>query len=609
MMNNLNVQDELVSATNTKNKPHIVATQNSNLFLFSIGAAFFLLMAILGWVKLQYGFNFTDEGMYMTDGWRMSIGDHLFPDNSTNVTFLYTVFNEYIFKLNPDITLYGFRKLQYCCAIFAMLLLGISVYRWTREFWYFPFTLSLFAFTGLDVNGMASNFSYYVYPHLFITLHIALLLFALKQQQGISRDCLFFLSGIFLWAIGFSLLPLSVTLIGPIALWLLFNFLYRSPYTFSVRNVASLYVPIIFAWLIFLVVNGLDFFDAAHKMYGYISEGRQSKADLFISSIPYILTSLMLVIALMVVGRRSTWLSLGVSAGLSVIIFAIINTNLFGVIPSFWRGWFNTQMWFSSLLLTIWVIVFGSVAYRFKRGTKLDDTSQLLVVLIVPSILMGGLFAFFSTLGPITVQFVAIPTMLALTVFVARWMQGGSRALLVLVLLLWPFYYTMARTDWEFTYFDAPPRYLNSTFKEGFATGIRTNQIYFSMASWMQAVAQKYSRDGDFAIVTNSAPMVYMIIQRRPALNHSWSGIGNSMSLKLDAIDQMMRDDREPKIAFRFITVPMLLPSSMRDETFIFGEPRPIDPTDPIESYLLEHMKLIDSFEFQQRSWVELYVR
>lgn len=578
-------------------------------FLSGIGAVFFLFMAVLGWKKLQFGFNFIDEGMYMTDGWRMAVGDKLFPDNSTNVTFLYTIFNEYIFKLNPNITLYGFRKLQYCCAIFSMLLLASSMYRWTREIWYLPFALSLFAFTGLDANGMASNFSYYVYPHFFITLHIAMLLFALKQQQGIARDALFALSGICLWGVGFSLLPLIVTLISPIILWLLFNRWCLSAQPFSTRDMMAVYLPIILAWSVFLAINGVEFFVAAHKMYSYLSEFNQGRYQLLSEATPYILVSLLLVVALIFTGYRSTLLSVIIVAGLSATIFVVIDTNLFGVIPPFWKGWFNAQMWLASLVVATWIMVLCSLFYQYKKMFMLDNTSQLLLVLLVPCIIMGGLFVFFSSLGPLTVQSASIPTMLALAVLVAQWGRSSTRGFLMLTLILGPFYYSMAWADWKFTYFDLPPKYLTSTFTEGFATGIRTNKLYFSMASWMQGMSHKYSQEGDFAIVTDQTPMGYMLINRRPALNHSWGGLGNSKSLRRDAVTQMIRDNREPKIAFRFVSAPLFLPTSMKEDKYYLGVQSPMNPRDPIDSYMLQSMKYVDSFSFQQRTWIELYVR
>jgi hypothetical protein len=582
---------------------------SGKFILFATGLIVFLWMAILGWGKLQYGFNFIDEGMYMTDGWRMAVGDMLFPDNSTNVTFLYTVFNEYVFKLNPDITLYGFRKLQYCCAIFSMLLLATAVYRWTREFWYLPFALSLFAFTGLDANGMASNLSYYVYPHFFITLYIALLLFALKQQQGITRVVLFALSGACLWGIGFSLLPLTVTLICPIVLWLLFNRWCMSGNSFSTRDLVVVYLPIIFAWCVFIAFNGVDFFDAVGKMYGYLSEFNQGRYQLLLEAIPYVCFSLILVAALIAVGHRSTLLSLIVAAGFSAIIFAVINTNLFEVIPPFWGGWFNSQMWLASLVVSTWIMGLSSIFFQYKKTHMLDDTSQLFLVLLIPCIIMGGLFVFFSSLGPLTVQSASIPTMLALAVLVAQWARGSIRGLLILTLMLGPFYYSMAWADWKFTYFDLPPKYLTSTFTQGFATGIRTNKLYFSMATWMQEMSHQYSQEGDFAIVTDQTPMGYMLINRRPALNHSWGGLGNSKPLRRDAVAQMIRDKREPKIAFRFVSAPLFLPTSIREEKYALGGQSQMNPDDPIDGYMMHNMKHVDSFFFQQRTWIELYIR
>ena len=43
---------------------------NSQLFVFIICLCVFLLAAAFGWEKLQYGFNFLDEGWHMVEGWR-----------------------------------------------------------------------------------------------------------------------------------------------------------------------------------------------------------------------------------------------------------------------------------------------------------------------------------------------------------------------------------------------------------------------------------------------------------------------------------------------------------------------------------------------------------
>lgn len=189
----------------------------------SIGIATFVTAAILGWIKLQYGFSIIDEGMYMVDGWRLTVGDRLFPDSGTSVSMLYVLFNALVFYVVPDITLLQFRQLQYLLTLVAILAICWGSYRWLPHRSYLApilASLSVFAFTGLDPVGLAANLSYYTYPHFFFTLHIAFTLAALIRS-GWRRQLLLVASGLALWAIGFSLLPLSVTMVSPILLWLL----------------------------------------------------------------------------------------------------------------------------------------------------------------------------------------------------------------------------------------------------------------------------------------------------------------------------------------------------------------------------------------------------
>ena len=42
--------------------------------IFIIGIILFIAIACFGWVKLQYGFNFIDEGYHATESWRLAAG-------------------------------------------------------------------------------------------------------------------------------------------------------------------------------------------------------------------------------------------------------------------------------------------------------------------------------------------------------------------------------------------------------------------------------------------------------------------------------------------------------------------------------------------------------
>jgi len=97
---------------------------NYRKIVITAGVLIFLGAAILGWIKLQYGFNFIDEGYHMTSSWRLTAGDQFLKDKVSGAEMLYNLINASIFKIYPKITLLGFRQLQYCLTILALFLIG-----------------------------------------------------------------------------------------------------------------------------------------------------------------------------------------------------------------------------------------------------------------------------------------------------------------------------------------------------------------------------------------------------------------------------------------------------------------------------------------------------
>ena len=87
---------------------------NRQSVIFGIAIAVFCVAAFIGWQKLQYGFNFIDEGYHMTEAWRLTAGDDFFKDKFTGALRSSTLINAVVFKACPDITLLGFRELAIC---------------------------------------------------------------------------------------------------------------------------------------------------------------------------------------------------------------------------------------------------------------------------------------------------------------------------------------------------------------------------------------------------------------------------------------------------------------------------------------------------------------
>ena len=114
----------------------------------ALSLLFFLIAAGFGWEKLHYGLSFVDEGHHMTESWRLAAGDHFLRDKYTGALMLYTLLNSVIFKICPDITLLGFRKLQYFLTICSLLAFSFALFKVDKQYWYQPFVFSLFAFTN-----------------------------------------------------------------------------------------------------------------------------------------------------------------------------------------------------------------------------------------------------------------------------------------------------------------------------------------------------------------------------------------------------------------------------------------------------------------------------
>ena len=82
------------------------------------------------------------------------------------------------------------------------------------------------------------------------------------------------------------------------------------------------------------------------------------------------------------------------------------------------------------------------------------------------------------------------------------------------------------------------------------------------------------------------------------------------MALMRDAVEQMVRNGREPAIAFRFVIKPLFTQETENGVTkFALGGPLPVSPDTPVDNYLVNHMKFVGTFSFDDKPWVELFVR
>jgi hypothetical protein len=586
-------------------------TARTGRAVLAAGAVLFLVAAVLGWHHLRDGFGFHDEGMYMTDAWRLTAGDRLFPDSYPSVLRLSVVLNAAVFRVAPHITLLGFRELQYVLALLAVAAVGLAARRWVGGGWWLPLVLSLFAYTGLQVQGTARNLSYHTYPHLFFALYFAALLVALTCTGVAARRVWLLAAGVFLWAAGVALLPLAAGAVAPVACWLLGRWLRVAGPRLGAADVAWVLLPVAGLWLALLALWGGDLPRAVLAMWGYMRSHTPRTAFLDPPAWGYVAAALAFLVAARYAVRLRPAAAVVAIAALGAVLFWSVGTNLGGLLPVYWWRPFSRPMWLAALLIAGIVLFFAGAGLERRRHGGCTVHAGLPFLVLTQAPILGLLIGHFSASRLLAFTYLAIPAAVALSAHLLKGLPEGAgpaaRAGFLAALLL-PVYGWTAWSDWRFTYFDRPPETLTETIPDGFARGIATNPMYAAMIRWITGTAARYAGPGDYAIFLDRVPMGHMLTGLRPALNHSWLDSSWPLALRADAVAQMERDGRFPKVAYRFVRSPMYLPLPDAPGRYVVGGQVPYAPGDPVSGYLATRMRHVQDFHVNGEPWIELYV-
>jgi len=588
---------------------------SSQTLPFALSFCIFITVAVFGWIKLRYGFNFIDEGYHMTEAWRLIAGDDFFRDKFTGALTSSTLINFLVFKIYPGITLLGFRKLQFCLTVFSLLVLSFALYTVNKQFWFQPLIFSVFAFTGLDPVGMISNLYYQTYPNLFITLYLGLFIIGLNQKSLLVKRVLYILSGVCLWLISFSLLHMSLVALSPIVLFALIKRLKIRTLEFSFEDLCFVLAPFALCWAVFLGIFQMAYirnvFSSIQLMLSTTSHAAGSLITINWEALKYSSITILFILAFLYSTNLNGIVPLvGALLILSVLMYAIIDTSLFGLIRPY-QSIFDHPMWFAALLISSYFLI--SCYFLFKVFSKKPwgKLEQLALIMIIPVIIMAVSSSIFSTLGVLSVLHSSIPAISAITCLILSFSTINKRSYLekfmVLLLFLAPFYYTTAWYDWKFTFFDVTPEVANVVIDDGFGKGIRTNQTYKDLYAWIHTTSEKYSRKDDYIISYIGSPMVHMIARRRPALDDPFISFAEvPLDYYKEAIDLMKQDKRDPRLAYVFEGMPALEPISLKENRFKwFTNAFSFPSNDPISQYVLANMYFLAQYKIHD----DVYVR
>lgn len=597
--------------------------KTSRLLPFIMACGVFLAAAVFGWFKLQYGFNFTDEGWHMTEAWRLTAGDDFFRDHLTGAIKCVTLINSLIFKFCPDITLLGFRELQFFFTIVSLLFFSFALYKVSKEFWFQPIVFSLFAFTGLEPMGAISNLNYYTYPHMFITFYLAFFILGLWQPSVMLKRIIYIMAGIFLWLISFSLLHLSLVIISVVVLFIVIRKFKLEFLNFTLNDLFFVLLPVVVLWMTFIGIYGKAYIQNIITTIHWLLTTSLYPAGSLIyidwNTFKYIIIALSFTMTFLWSTKITKTIPLIiVLLILAVMMFMAIDTDLFGLIKpyyhGYYNGWYSRPMWFAALLVSAYFLFICYFVFKIVKKKSWSNLELVAIVLFVSSMIMAINSSVFSALGFLAVLHSSIPAVAAMTCVILSMETVKKKVYLIqvaiLILFFAPFYYTTAWSDWKFTLFDVAPEQANAEIETGFGRGIKTNQIYKNLYEWISSTSQAYSGKDEYIISYVSSPMVHMIAQRRPALDESFLFFMIVPESYFSASVEFMKNrGRNPKLVYVFEAMPALQPVTLKDSLRLWQDKEIYFPSaDPITKYVLANMTLIDSFRIAEGLMVRCFL-
>jgi len=597
--------------------PNII--QPSQLLPFAISLAVFMIAAVFGWVKLQYGFNFIDEGWHMTEAWRLTVGDNFFSDQFTGALRAATLINALVFKLYPSITLLGFRELQFTLTIISLLLLSFALYKISKDFWFQPFIFSIFAFTGLDPIGMISNLYYQTYPHLFLTFFLSFFILGLQEQFDLLKRILYITAGVFLWLISLSQLHMSLVVTSVVLLFVIIKIFKLKSLDYNLKDLCFVLAPVLLFWIIFLGIYGNAFIpnviSSVQLNLSTSSYRIGSLVTINLEALKHVTITLFFTIAFLWSTKISKTAPLvGVLSVLAVIMFAVIDTSLFGLITPYYNGFFGRPMWFAALLASSYFLFLCHFVFKIVKKRPWNNYELLAMIIFIPGGIAAINSSIFSGLGFLAVLHSSIPAVAVMACAIMSLETIKKRTYLVKLAILFlffvPFYYTTAWSDWKFTFFDVAPAQANVEIEQGFGKGIKTNQTYKDLYGWIGATSHAYSNKDDYVISYCVSSMVHMIARRRPALDDAFISFAVYPEVYYyKAIEFMKKRGRQPQLAYVFEAMPALRPITLEDNARIWmGKEFSFPSGDPISQYVLANMTLIESFPISNELSVRCFL-
>ncbi|HBD95574.1 MAG: hypothetical protein A2015_03135 [Spirochaetes bacterium GWF1_31_7] len=578
----------LISLSKSKNINILNTIISSKYFQIVFSLLLFLICLIYGIFKASKGIDFTDEGFYISSALRLIKGDLPIKDDSFSIVSMFAVFISMIFRVFPNISLYGFKIIGMTLQFSSLSVLFISFRKKINIAQMIFLTLAMFLF-----NNYAGRLvpSYNLLSSNFIILSVAFWLIARSSLRLFSKTIFSIFGGI-----AFTIACYSYPTAGIFILTWLINSLLTLIFSKEKKNcipdIILLTTFALFSLLGILLMYGYGLFDYFFEFLK-LSRDHNSLASMGLgkllsiliinfpqlSEISFFTISVMIFLSLISLKNRK-FTSLAV-----IVFFVLLSTNLV-----FFRGQnTNLLILFYTIIAAVFILINSKELFKNYNS----DLKILYSSIISGSILLIYLFSisthYFNYASSYTAGVQGIPVLFVLTmVILIQYLESEFRnskyafpssafiSLTLFIVLISGYIY-----NYNTVYRDQPMNKLTVPFTHKKLSGIFSSEERVKgLEELLKYTDQRIKKD-DFLLTYTNSPLLYFLTDTRPAYNFTWTFGVYPFSQVGYYTDLMIKKNRIPTYC--------IIESVEIDYPSWENSPKHIVPENPLTTYIQEN--------------------
>jgi hypothetical protein len=509
--------------------------------------AFTVLLVAYGLKRFTLGVDFSDEGAYVAWPLRVALGEPPFAEELLTLLRPVEVFLSAIFRIHPDITLYQLRIAGWSLHLLSFIALSLAVFRSTNAPILSPliaciplFVSHIFGLAPPAYNSLSSDF-------LLLTFSLKALA-ASAQDRGRWRCEV--TSGITLFLAVVAHPALSAVALIFVARELLFRSLLKN--VRQLRITPSNASILAFAACSLALVAYLVFSGAASIWLQRLGVARSLSSQSFPANPVRFLLSLAIYplfhtsVAIAVTGLGTAALLGAVyacrrqafgSAGDVINGFLLLIAGGFIVTSQAYPDYLTTMLALGALMFAAfaWSVPCIRAGFREQR-----EVGQLLLLSLLATAIYASFTFYFSAHRSWVSGSLALPFAFAMgAAQLIRIPSAHARLFrLILPAALGLAALCVAGRHYISIQRDAPPALLDASFQTRRLRHLRSTPERVAAVDALHAYLQPKLRVGERVVIYDDCPLLYYVLQARPAYGLAWAvrhGLSEQVLRQLDA--------------------------------------------------------------------------